>query len=489
MNKLHTTLQGLHPLLSLALLIFLSIVLRLFSFFPTVLDHDESTYIIIADALLRDNVYLRDVFDTKPIGIFLLFGAWMSVFGKSILTIRLMTAITVGITAWLIGQIYQKMIPIETARKHNAVPFACGLIYIFFTSVFLHFGLSPNTELFTTFFAVLALFVVVSFKGYGWLFLAGLALGLGCMIKYISAFDALAIGILMVWQAVLNKKLWWWWFSRGVLMVIGFVIPLMLTWLYYRQLGMEETFLFFTFELSGRYFIDVVWWKNMVVILDFLGRFLPITIWFIYCSWHRQVTGNLLPSFVWIWSALAMACILMPGKLFYHYFIQLMAPMSLLAGSFFDSRRTIPPALGWIRKPKIGYSVLGLLCVVVLFIQKKDFIDKPDPAAEMTLWLKANLNPGDKIYTGNSYQIVYFLTETQSPTLYVHSSLVWDEKNSQALGLNQIEEFKKILDQQPRYILLNRRKLKPEHQLLQMIEKEYDVVKAFGPHQVIMQRI
>ena len=72
------------PLRILAMLTGLSLVMRFFSFFPSVMDHDESTYLVIADALRQGNVYLRDVIDTKPIGIFTLFAVFQILFGKSI---------------------------------------------------------------------------------------------------------------------------------------------------------------------------------------------------------------------------------------------------------------------------------------------------------------------------------------------------------------------------------------------------------------------
>src|SRR6187431_504425 len=81
----------LHPrsLQALGLLTGLAIILRFFTFFRSVIDHDESTYIVIADALLYGDVYFRDVIDTKPIGIFGLFALFLTVFGKSIFMIRL----------------------------------------------------------------------------------------------------------------------------------------------------------------------------------------------------------------------------------------------------------------------------------------------------------------------------------------------------------------------------------------------------------------
>ena len=47
-------LANYHPLLILAALTVLSTVMRFFSFFPSVMDHDESTYLVIADALRND---------------------------------------------------------------------------------------------------------------------------------------------------------------------------------------------------------------------------------------------------------------------------------------------------------------------------------------------------------------------------------------------------------------------------------------------------
>ncbi|MBP8239553.1 MAG: hypothetical protein KAX50_06315, partial [Saprospiraceae bacterium] len=58
-------------------LIGLALVMRFFSFFPSVINHDESTYILIAEGLLKGKVYFRDYIDTKPIGIFLLYAGFL----------------------------------------------------------------------------------------------------------------------------------------------------------------------------------------------------------------------------------------------------------------------------------------------------------------------------------------------------------------------------------------------------------------------------
>ncbi len=48
----------------------LSVALRFFSFFPSVLDHDESTYLEIAREMLEGKALYVDLIDIKPPGIF-----------------------------------------------------------------------------------------------------------------------------------------------------------------------------------------------------------------------------------------------------------------------------------------------------------------------------------------------------------------------------------------------------------------------------------
>ena len=64
-----------------------SILLRFLSFHYSVIDHDESTYLIIADAVLNGSYLYADVIDTKPPGIFLAFGLIQVLFGKSIVAL------------------------------------------------------------------------------------------------------------------------------------------------------------------------------------------------------------------------------------------------------------------------------------------------------------------------------------------------------------------------------------------------------------------
>ncbi len=475
------------PLGALGLLTGLSLALRLFSFFPTVLGHDESTYIVIADAMRKGDVYLRDVIDTKPIGIFALFAIFQTLFGKSIIVIRLMAAIWIALSGWMLYLVHRRMIIQSSSDTSNSAPIASGLMYVIGLSVYGLFGVSPNTEQFFTLFAVTALFIVVRFTGTLWFLLSGLLLGIGFMIKYVVLFDALAIGLFYLWQQVNNGKKWLYWLSRCIIMVVGFLLPFTIVWVYYRQLGMEETFLHYTFNVSGEYFIRPPWYKYMLYVLDGLGRFFPLTIWFIYCSWDWRTTGPKLPVLTWLWGGLTLFITLLPGKLWSHYFIQVMLPLSLLAGSFFDGRRSPGPALAWIRKPALGFTLLGIILVGNVALQINDYAFKRDYPREVAAYLNQQLKPGDVIFTANADQILYYLTGTKSPTPYIHPSLLWTEENNLALGIDRKDEWNKILQQKPRYIII-KKKLAEGNLMLETLESSYHLVKSFDEKVRVFER-
>ncbi|MEL7163004.1 MAG: glycosyltransferase family 39 protein, partial [Bacteroidota bacterium] len=184
----------------LALFILLAVALRWGSFFISVINHDESTYIVIADGMLRGEVYLRDVVDTKPIGIFWLYAALIKLTGGAIWGLRTAAALVVALGAWglfLAGR---------RATGSEKVGVAAGVIYCWACAIFTYYGLSPNTEIFFNLFTIFAVALVVAPRVkeraadpfWHWP-LAGLLLGLAMIVKPFAAAESLAVGLFLVW--------------------------------------------------------------------------------------------------------------------------------------------------------------------------------------------------------------------------------------------------------------------------------------------------
>lgn len=427
-------------------LIFLgtAFLLRIFSFFPSVINHDESTYIVIADALLRGQTYWVDVIDIKPLGIFLIYAAFLKIGGGSIFLLRLFTAVWVAGTAYFLYRGAKAWQADENAAR------ASGVMYIFLCSLFTFYGVSPNTELYYALFNAIALWLILAYPQRIWGALgAGLCLGAGFMIKYTVAFDALAMGLMLIWifwqaKAPLLRLV-----LQGLLMIAAFlVVPLLVYWTYHSW-GLEQVFLHYTFGVGGAYPAELSVGNRALFLLDFLLRFLPITLAFVWGLYWRAKPWVL----ACIWAGCVLVAINVQGKPFGHYFIQMMLPVAWLAGTFYARDLPKPRWIAPLFQLRNGAIVLSLLFLVNLFLQKKDYLDKPDHARETANYLRPLLLPDDRIYMGNYHQIVYHLLGQESPTAYVHRSLIWEKRHRAVLQIHLSQELARIQKINPRFVV------------------------------------
>ena len=453
---------------ALGIFVLLAIIIRWGTFYPSVINHDESTYFLIGKGLLEGQTYLVDSFDTKPIGIFLIYAmmSWLS--GGSIFLLRLITAAIVGLTAYLLFRLGCK------ASGEEKVGWAAGISYLLLGSIFKYYGLSPNTELFFVPFAVGALLLIWGeHRKVHHFALAGLLLGLGFMVKYVIAADAFAIGAYLLWRGwrtgTLGKAI----FQQCLPMTFVFFLPLLATYTYYSSIGQLDSFLFYTFDVTSRYPVEASWGSRAVFTIAFFGRFLPFTLLAIFALRPPHQPDREWQLFLLFWLACVVVITILPGKTFGHYQIQLMPPLALLAGSWFLSTRKgqaklrqIPGRWTW---PVLGVAVLGLSVGLSAYYLKR--VDDPRVVATE---LEKRLQPGDLVYTGNYHHITYHLLDQPSLTPYVHSSLLFYEHHVNALEIDLEEEGRKILDQNPRFVLL--RPDHPHNQLTDMIYQDYTII-------------
>jgi 4-amino-4-deoxy-L-arabinose transferase-like glycosyltransferase len=441
--KDHPAIHLLKPLLSF---IALSVAMRFFSFFPSVINHDESTYIVIADGLLKSKTYFADYIDTKPIGIFLLFAAFLKVF-PSIFALRVITALWVALTAFAL---YSAKLRLGSDRQ---AAMASGVMYIFLCSIFTFYGVAPNTELYYCLFTCTALWAVAGPESTAAWVLAGLSLGLGFMLKYVVLFDAAALGLFLLWRQGQFKSGWGLFWVRALLMAAAMALPFTLVWAYYNNIGLEDAFRFYTFEVMKNYPVSRSIGDYAKFLADFFLRFLPVTAMFFYALFAAHTRRSTVVLAL-LWSALVLAPVMITGRLFGHYFIQLMPVFALLAGEFFATgRKKLPRWLEPLLHKRVGYPLLGIIIVANIWLQKKDYFDKPDYPREIAAWLRERLQPGETVYAGNFHQITYYLLPQDSPTPYVHRSLLWEPHHLHALGIEEEKEWNHIIAQSPRYVL------------------------------------
>ncbi len=453
----------------------LSVGLRALSFQFSVIDHDEATYLVIAQELLNGKAYYTDVWDTKPIGIFFVFAAIMKIFGNSVLAVRLFAALVIGFTGYLL---------FLSARRWGQPPAAAaiaGFVYPLLCS--LHkWTFSANSELFFNLFTAAGLYFFLGKKNTLNFFLAGLAVGLGFMIKYFVLFDLAAFWLFYVFILQKNEPrlqltpL----VKQTASMGLGFILPFAVAFLYYFFIGPFDDFWFNTFELPGKYANGFQPLRILGFLAEFQLIYLPFTLaFFALIFWGKD---RKLAMFVGLWTALVWLVMILPGKFFLHYYFQLLLPLSFMLTALPGSGTGLEKLLIRYRSsflPLLG----GLLLSWSVYLQYQSFVRKPDRPKEVADYLAGRMAETDVLYCNQS-NILYFLLEKSPPSRYVHPTLLTKAEHIDAIGVDVQSEMRQILRQKPKYLVLENN---VQPQIQTYAEEKCRLVKTVGKDILVYQ--
>jgi 4-amino-4-deoxy-L-arabinose transferase-like glycosyltransferase len=476
MLKRLTKFKVYSPWQILLLFCLLAVILRFFSFFPSVIDHDESTYLEIARMLLSGKLLYVDMVDIKPPGIFLILAFFQWIFGYSIFVMRLLTALWIALTAFMVFKTTKLLI------KDEKAPLAAGIIYIFLISTWSFYGISITPEIFFNLFTISALYLLLKKQTLLNFFLAGIVAGMGFLVKYLVLFDftAFLLFLLIMDYRKLNKLNVKHAIIVNAAAAFGFILPFAAFNLVYFMNGNFDAFLNIIYLAPSRYPSAFDPWKMLKFILTYHLLFLPVFLMFYYVLTDRKDYGREISSIKLLtvtWSIFALFAVLIAGKTFGHYTIQLMLPVSLAAGLFFMKDRKYPAFIKPLFTVRTGSVILAILFLGIS-LMKLEYYMREDIPEEIAEYLEPKLNEDDVIYTGNYHHIVYYLLKKDSPTKYVHRSLILKDKHIKALDINVDEEFRKIIALQPVYIIVE--KDYPAGIMKDFIAARYKEEKVFG---------
>ncbi len=467
---------------SIIFLFFLAVsfAMRLFSFFPSVLDHDESTYMIIGRDILNGKLLYTDVTDTKPVGIFLFYAGLEFLFGSSIFLKRMIFSLVVGATAFLILRVSKKLF------KQNLVAFSSGLIYIIYTSVWNYHGRSPNTELLFNLCTISALLLFLAKNNRNY-FVGGLLMGIGFMIKYLVLFDIAAFLLFFFIVEIKDQKytsfltiLW-----KYILAGIAFSLPFALVNLYFWLGDNFQNFYFITYELPANYGGSPSLKRYFIMLLDLIAKFLPISFIVFYIAFSRnKILKTNHKWFFAFWIVFVLFAIYIPGKEFSHYTIQLMLPLSLLAGIFFHPKFKTDRITKIIYSKKIGLALLVFILITIQIVSFKNEVIAPDYPREVAGYLEDKLEKDDAIFVSNYKQIVYYLLDVDCPTKFIHSNLLFTETHK-AFNINAEDEVRRIIKTNPKFVLIQLKNKFVET----LIEDKYQLIKKFKNDEILIYQL
>jgi len=255
------------------------------------------------------------------------------------------------------------------------------------------------------------------------LFLAGLLLGGGFLLKQPAAIAAVPLGIYLLLPAYRRNRA----LTRresvtqAALLAAGFFATLGLVALMLHEQGILREAYFWT--ITDHSIPHVFWTKGAQHTLAFIGVCLPLLIGAVmgflekgrdlWSGQHAERTALL---------GLAAASVIgtAAGARFYpHYYVQLMPPLALLAAPFYArlwSRRT-PPG-HWLLRPTVTYAWLAL--IVVGFSVSHWLGLASDRATSQTgQYLLEHSAPNDRIFVWGQAPRIYLEARRRPACRYV----------------------------------------------------------------------
>ncbi|MGZ4801070.1 MAG: ArnT family glycosyltransferase [Acidimicrobiia bacterium] len=340
-----------------AVLLLLTVGLRLPAFFVQVFNSDETFLATQAEVINEGGRLYQDATDRKPPIVPYLYAATFSLFSTSALwSVRMIAMLAVALTALLLA--------LEARRRYgDRAGWLAGLLFVLASVAFApQDGQAANFEV----FMLPAMTAAILLGARGRARASGFAVAIATLTKQTGAATLLPV-LYLVWRA--RGK-------RGVAdAAVGFSIPVAIVAL---LVGPGEL-LFWAVLGNGSYFglgsaSAYVTGLFLVMTLAFIACNLPI-VWSLPRAWRERKRPSLvrvdgaLPTDgfagadtdLWIWLASAALSVAVGFRFFGHYYLQLLPPLCLLsAGALVNrGRRAAKATAVFAAVVAVGFSLLG----------------------------------------------------------------------------------------------------------------------------------
>lgn len=483
-------------------------VLRSPALLYSVLNYDESMYLLMGSQFARGHLPYTTVCDLKPFGLFALATPFAASPFDPVLTARIGAAVTVGATAWLLCLIAGMLF--EDRRR--VIGMTAGLASVVFSLA--DGGMAFQGEIFQNACAVLALLMALRAvergmpPGLGAMAATGLMLGVGIQIKQSVLFDMLAF---LAGFFILTTPGW-----RGLaghvranlapLAVLGLasLVPTLAVMLLYYAAGDWDAWKAANID-AHRVFYGADRGFELDPALRAMAEQAPL--WaggLLAAIFARRLAGNdremRAVAFLLVWTGCVCLCQLFLRIASDHYFLQFLPPLSLLTGlavgrgllAVLPTRRAVGTALALL----VGLTLFGVAktpLVHAAYIVRDRLAGETwagDTPRRIAADLKPDLRPGDAVYVVGFQPAVYFLTGAEIPTRFAFTGMPHFHAPGRD-GCPWVEpavEMRRILDSRPRFIVIERgiflHELRPDVRALldEGLARDYRLRSSFEQH-------
>ena len=453
--------------LLLAFFVATAVIFRAPSYLFSELNFDEALYRLMADSLLRGHAPYTEIWDRKPVGVFLILAAIQAMFGNDILALRLATSVGVGVSAFFLALLGRRIF-----SDAPLTGILGGFLYIAYS--LRNGGDATNTELvFTPFYLAGAVLLFGSAEREGRklllpAFWAGLLAGIAVQIKQVVIFDILAFAAIY-WITQLRgfgpeerRKF----FTIALMIGLGILLPTIAAFLWYAAIGLTDTFLLSNMNAAaqiGGNALDI----SVQGLIDGLRQYDALVL----CTGAALVIGPFLadtPERRRSWLAIVAWLLAMSMSLLFlhrfanHYFIQTLPALSM-ATAWFAMRAIHAMSLGRsvtrVILP-VGVVLLAVWAGHSQFDAGLETVVKRgaggvahwgDRTATVAAALRDRLGPSDEIYVLGRTLGVYAATGRRPPTRFPFVGFLYEAY----APVDGPREIQRIVDRHPAFIIVD----------------------------------
>lgn len=421
------------------ILLAVALAARAVTFGNPILHVDEEFYFVTARAMLDGAVPFVDVWDRKPIGLFLIYAPAAALgYPAGIWAYQALAFACLVATAILAAGLADR-----AGWQRGAL--AAGIAVILWPNLI--DGQGGQAPIFYNLLMVAAASLIVrgereasAGKRFPDGFAAMALVGLALQIKYAAVFEGLFFGLWLLWRE--------WRTGRGPVRVALVALPLagvallptLAVWAAYAAMGQSEAWLYANFVsiLDRNPDPALAQIANLAAIILILSPLLAAAA----LGWRRRGGSDVAP-FLFAWALAAIGGLLVFGSYFEHYALPLIPPLAICAAAF----------LGVHRRFALGLLLAAFIGGQVLLLAKRSTRGAPGEIAAIARTIGSG--PGClHVYSGST--MLYPMTGRCAVTRWLFPSHLSRTRERGAIGVDQDAEIDRILGQRPEWVVMRK---------------------------------
>jgi hypothetical protein len=339
-SRLPSIAQAVAALPRWVVILFAAVIVRALTFGNPVVHVDEEFYFVTARMMWDGALPFVDVWDRKPIGLFLLYMP-AAAFGvpEGIWVYQMMALTSVVLTALLILRLAR-----QAGWQRGGL--VAALLYVFMINF--GDGQGGQAPVFYNLVTALAISLALpcaadadSDRRRRAKSIAAMGLiGIGLQIKYSVLFEGMFLGLWLLWRerrlGVAVPKI----LAFGALLVAVAMVPTFLAWAYYAWIGHSDAWLYANFgsilhrqsdpgDVLLRAFLKVALMLGPLLIVSGMSRHVAV----------NDESEHPVRALLFGWLAASVFGLLVFGSWFNHYALPVMLPGALCCAGFLGSHR------------------------------------------------------------------------------------------------------------------------------------------------------